>query len=103
MLHSEGWVEVYGEPHVDVQIVNRLHVEGESGDLATVVDEYMESTLPRSYRGLHWPSKLRAIGNVEKITPETAMDTLHQLFILRALKEKRPPPAAITREKRRSA
>ena len=100
VLHADGFVEAYAERHVDVHIVNRLQVEDERGELATAVDEYMEATLPRKYRGLNWPNKLRAIGNMKTITPETALDTLYQLHILRGLTEKRQPPAAIQRARR---
>ncbi|MCD4728166.1 MAG: hypothetical protein K8R46_10920 [Pirellulales bacterium] len=104
VMHPGGLVEVYASADVDVHICNRLFVDGDTGDLATAVDEYLEATLPKQYRGLHWPNRLRAVGMLEKITPESAMDTLYQLYILRGLRAdreaKRPAPAAITRARR---
>ncbi len=89
VLHAGGWVEAYAKSHVDVRIVNRLSVEGDTSELATLVDEYTTATLPRCYRPLFWPNKLRAIGNLEYITPATALDTLYQLSVLRGLRRER--------------
>ena len=100
VLHADGLVEVYGDSHLDVHCVNRLFVEGERGDLSTAIDEYTTAAMPRCYRDLYWPNKLRAAGNVEKILPEQAHDTLYQLSILRALWAQRPAPAAISKVRR---
>ncbi len=89
VLHADGFVEVFGERHVDVHIVNRLHVEDEDASQANLLDAYHEGTMPWCYRQLYWPNKLRAVGLVEKRTPEKMLDTIWQLSILKGLREAR--------------
>ena len=102
VMHPNGLIEVYAE-NVDVHFVNRLDVGNEWPQLANLIDVYHENKMPRPYRNLFWPNKLRGIGLLEKITLEDAQDTLWKMSILHGLRELRPVPKAITREKRRAA
>lgn len=86
VLCSNGTVEVYGDDHVDVHVVQRLHVDDEDAVLANLLDQYHEATIPVVYRRLYWPNKLRALGCCEKVTPEQALDTLWRLSIVRGLR-----------------
>jgi hypothetical protein len=89
VLHANGWAEVYADDHVDVRVVNRLFVENEDAMLANTIDAYMEGTMPRTYRNLYWPRKLRATGLCEKVTPEKALDSLYTLNLIRGLRQLR--------------
>ena len=107
VMRPDGLVEVYSEPHIDVYAVNRLDVgRDETPGLANLIDAYHEGTMPRAYRDLYWPSKSRHIALHERRTTKAALDTLHQLSILRGLQAERealrPAPAAIMRAKRRA-
>ena len=74
VLCGNGTVEVYGDDHVDVHVVQRLHVDDEDAVLANLLDQYHEGTMPVAYRRLYWPNKLRAFGRWERVTPEQAID-----------------------------
>ena len=78
----------YGEEQVDVRIVNRLDVAYEDGELAHLVDEYLEGNLPRMYRHLFWPKKVRATGQAQQITPAGEVDRLVDLDMLHAIQRK---------------
>jgi len=51
-----------------------------------LADEYLESTLPRCYRDLYWPVKLRATGQSRKVMAEQALDTHLNLQLLREIR-----------------
>ncbi len=87
VMLPDGGVEAYAERHVDVHFINRLDAGREDGDLANMVDAYLESTLPRPFKELYWPNKLRGTGVHERVTPERAADALFKTSILRGLRE----------------
>jgi hypothetical protein len=86
VLSSNGFVEIFGPPEVDAHVAQRLDVPPECEIKA---EEYLDATLPKRYRDLFFPGKVRAIGLVQKITPEQAGDTLWKLSILRGLRAMR--------------
>lgn len=85
MLSADGFVQVYAERNIDVKIVQRLHTLDESAEMATLLDEYIETTLPRCYRDLFVPVKLRAQDQCRVITPEQEADKIEGLYYLREL------------------
>ena len=87
VLHSDGWVEVYAERHIDVKVVQKLHTIDESAEMATLLDEYIETTIPKCYRDLYVPVKLRAQDQCRLITADQAADTLLDLYYLRELQK----------------
>ena len=89
VMRGNGLIEVYADDHVDVHMVNRLDVGDLTAEGATLLDEYHMGTMPRCYRRLYWPKKLRAMGFYEKITPEQALDTLAKKSIVRGLRAMR--------------
>jgi hypothetical protein len=89
MLRADGWVEVYGEKNLDVHIVQRLDAGDEDAALANTIDAYHEGTMPRAYRALHWPGKLRAFDQCRSVTPEKMLDTVYQLAIVQGFRELR--------------
>jgi hypothetical protein len=84
VLHSDGWVEAYAEKNVDVHIVQRLHITNPVN--VNLADEYIESTVPRCYRDLYWPVKLRAISQCRLVTPEQRLDAHLDLQLLREIR-----------------
>jgi hypothetical protein len=89
MLRADGWVEVYGEKNLDVHIVQRLNAGAEDAALANNIDRFHERTMPRAYRALHWPGKLRAFDQCRTVTPETMLNSIHLLTILQGFRELR--------------
>lgn len=86
VLHSDGWVEVFAEKHVDVAIVNRLHATDVSPEFATDLDQYTGLSAPRCYRKLYWPNKLRATGQIVKQTFEQEGIRLQNVKTLRKIR-----------------
>lgn len=84
VMYSDGWIEVYADKNVDAHIAQRLHITNPKN--ATNADEYLESTLPRCYRELYWPIKLRASGQCKKVTPEQALNTHLEMHLLREIR-----------------
>jgi hypothetical protein len=89
VLHPDGWIEVYGDDHVDARVVQRLDIGDETPATATLLDEYIIGAVPRCYRSLYFANKLRATGTVEKVTPEQQLDTIYKLSMLRGLRAMR--------------
>jgi hypothetical protein len=85
VLHSDGWVEAYSDKTVDVYITQRLHTEDDAS--VHLVDEYLERSLPKVYRRLYWPVKLRAVGQCRRVTPEAMLDRRLALDLLAALRQ----------------
>lgn len=63
--HADQWLEVFAEPHVDVCHVARPHIR--HVELATRCDELVELLMPRCYRPLYWPGKVRWAGLVRPV------------------------------------
>ena len=85
VMHSDSWVEVFAEDHIDVRIAQRLH----AGNDASVnqVDEYLELSLPQCYRRLYLPVNLRAFDQCRKQTPEGEIERRQMLDTLKVLRE----------------
>jgi hypothetical protein len=67
-LHADGFIEVYGEPHVDVRIVNVPYSTTPEGAIAG--EEFVELTIPRCYREIYFPGMKRATELLRPTTPE---------------------------------
>ena len=104
VLSSNGFVELFADKNVDFHVAQRLHVE--TIEAERLADDLLDITIPKPFRNLFFPGKLRATGLVEKITAEMALDTLYKLSILRGLREMQNEqsaekiPAAIQRARR---
>jgi hypothetical protein len=83
VLHSDGWVEVYARRNVDVRIVNRLHVTGGDAMTADILDALVECDLPKCYRWLYYPRRLRDVGQVRRITPEQKLVAVEDAGLVR--------------------
>jgi len=104
VLSSNGFVELFADKDVDFHVAQRLHVD--TIEAERLAEDLLDITIPKSFRNLFFPGKLRATALVEKITAETALDTLYKLSILRGLREMQNEqsaekiPAAIKRARR---
>ncbi len=84
VLHSDGFVEAFGEKHVDVHIENVLATAPEQETLA---EHYLDLRLPKQFEGLHCPGKLRAVGQVEHLTAEDELGRRAEVDLIRDLAE----------------
>ena len=83
VLHADGYVEVFAGRHVDVRIAQLLDVHLDDEPLA---EEYLEVSVPACYRDLYWPSRLRAMGMVERISPQQELDAQRAVAAIRELR-----------------
>lgn len=86
VLHSDGWVEVYGSPEVDVQMVVKPHCRTAEGGV--LAEQYIEQQVPYRHCRLYCPSgpTLRAVGLCRRETPEQLIDAERARQILRDLR-----------------
>ena len=81
VVHPDQFIEVYGPDGVRPVVVNRL----DSCADPLLVDEYLESQIPRSHRGIHLPEYLKGTGNVERQTAEDEINRLTRLSLLKRI------------------
>lgn len=67
VLHADGWIEVYGQPYVDVHMAVMPHTTTPEGERAA--EEYLDTILARRYRDLYWPGLRRAADLVRSVSP----------------------------------
>ena len=92
VLSSNGFVELFAGKDVDFHVAQRLHVE--TIEAERMVDEYLTNALPKQYRDLFFPGKLRATGLVSSVAPGKEIEARYQLSILKGLREVRDEQAA---------
>ena len=80
VLHADGWVECYGESHVDAHIIVAPYMESIEGEIKA--QDYLAGAIPRRYRPLYLPGKCRAADQVRQIRPS---DIARRDLELRAL------------------
>jgi len=67
LLHSDGYVEVYGQNHVDV--VTRIVPKMETPKGEILAEEWVEKSLPLRYRKLYGANCLRTTAMLREIAP----------------------------------
>ena len=83
-LHADGWVKVYGPPHVSVAMIQRpidFDILGRGSPkynpkVEVLCEQYVDAFLPPGFRSVYWPSNLREQGRVERETIQELMDRL---------------------------
>lgn len=65
-LHPDGYIQAYAPKSVVVHFVNRPIVSGVAAGVR--VDEHIDETLPRLFRGVRSPHLLRGTGQVTQFT-----------------------------------
>jgi hypothetical protein len=68
-VFADGFIQVYGPPHVRVVVLNHFADEG-SADLHSTIDEYHELELPRLHRPIYDTRRIVAMGNMKRRTIE---------------------------------
>lgn len=85
VLHSDGWVEVYGDrKRVNVRVVQRVHSTAD--DVADLLDELVESDAKR-HGDLYFPRNLIAQGQCERVTAADRLDTATQLAMIEGVRQ----------------
>jgi hypothetical protein len=87
VLHADGFVEVFADETVQVIVANRLHSEHDTGRMSTGIDAVLERGLPWAFRDLYYPCNCRAVGRIERITPEQALRTRYLLGLLQVIRQ----------------
>ena len=85
VAHSDGWLELFAESHVDAKIVQQIHGETAAGEI--MAEEILDGRLPRPYRDLHVPGKCRACELLRPITADQELNRLAALRVLAAVRE----------------
>jgi len=67
VLHADGYVETFGQRHIDARIVTMPAMGTKEGE--RVADDYLELTLLPRHREIYFPGLIRATGNVQTVTP----------------------------------
>lgn len=83
VLHSSGWVEVFGSDDVRAKIVVMPHMETPTGEIAA--EQYLERTLPIKYRKIYFPGNRIAADMVRKVLPSDVLDALFEIDTLKML------------------
>ena len=85
VLHSDGWVEVFGiRKRINVKVVQRLHITDSSSAIDATI--YTDILAGKIHSRVHWPKCLVATGQVERITAEQEYERLMDLWLLRAVR-----------------
>jgi hypothetical protein len=84
VLNSDGFVEVYGDDHINVHFTQRIHTDTRAGEI--LADQLVDVTLPRVYRDLFYPRNMRAAGQCRKVTAEQRLEIIADLDLLAILR-----------------
>ena len=90
VLHGDGWCEVFAD-NADAHVALMLDTKGVP-EAERTAEEYLEASLPRRFRKLHYSPKLRAVGQCESRGPESELQRLQDLRVVRGLRPATPAP-----------
>jgi hypothetical protein len=82
-IHSDGYIEVFGERDIDVRIVNVPAVGSVRGEI--LAEEFIELNLPPRHRAVYAPGMIRAAKCGRKVTPQEIADVRTSLQLLRVM------------------
>lgn len=83
VLYSDGWVESYSTPDVDVKIVNKPHASSAEGGYWS--ERYLEEMLPRPYAEIYCPGYRRAADKLRKVTAADLLSARMEKEVLRTI------------------
>lgn len=90
VLHPDSHVEIFGDG-IDVRV--EVMLDGQNiPEAEATAEAYLEATLPPRFRALHYLPKLAGGGQCERRTPETELQRLQDLRVVRALRPPAPKP-----------
>lgn len=62
LVHAGGHIQLFGDQLLDVRVIDVPHVQSVRAEI--LIEQWIESELPRPYRDIYFPGNLRASGNV---------------------------------------
>lgn len=89
-LHSDGFVRVYGDKCVSAIVLNRPAVR--SARAAIIAEQLIDECLPIRHRDVYCPGRVRATGQVRRITVDDIHAAILELRALEAVADQRPTP-----------
>lgn len=82
-ISSDGFIQVFGDKNVQVQIINRpVATSPESGK---VCDEIVREILPRAHKEVYFPGMVRKTGLARVMTLKKINELLADTLLLQAL------------------
>ncbi len=88
-LYPDGYIKVYGEKSLQIEIVNRPYCISEKGEL--LAEQLVDSILPEGYREIFWPGMVRKTGILRTITPQQIQRVVGQVFRLNVFSRNSSP------------
>lgn len=82
-IHSDGYIEVFGDRDIDVRIVNVPAVDSVRGEI--LAEEFIETNLPPRHRAIYAPGKVRAAKLGRKVAPQEIAETKNNIALLRVI------------------
>ena len=83
---SDGFITVYGDPHIQVKIINRPKVS--TAENGRRLDEWIDSILPWRYRDIRWPGQnIRAYGMVTPMDLKDVERRINDMKLVDTLNE----------------
>lgn len=85
LAHGDGWIEAFGEKHIDVRIEMVPYVTTQPGEI--LAEEYVETSLPKRFRDVYWPGDRRAADMLRVVRPCDIAWREYDVGLLRAIQE----------------
>ena len=85
-LEADGWVTIYGPLDASVKVVQRPFVLFDDGELANLLDEYIEVKAGRRHAELRESRRIRWSGQIELQTPRDLLWNRIELAMIREAK-----------------
>lgn len=83
VIHSDGYVELYGPRSIDARIAILPDMNSAKGEI--LAEEYLDLNLPERHRRLHAPGMIRTAKLGRKITAHEIANTVGDLALMRAV------------------
>ena len=82
LLYHDGFVEVYGDKHIDCRIVNVPVTGLAAGEI--LAEQFVELTIPRCYRDIYFPTAKRA---TELLRPARSSDIAYRKWSVELVRQ----------------
>ena len=83
VVHSDGWIQVFAEKHVDVRIEMLPHSVTPEAEI--LAEDYLGSSLPKRYRDVYWPGLQRAADLFRPVLPSDIAQRNWELDLLKTI------------------
>jgi hypothetical protein len=85
-IHSDGFVEVFGDKQVDAVVVNVPATGSKRGEV--LAEEFIELNIPARHRHIYVPGLVRAAKLGRVVTPDDIHKSQTMIAMLRALDQR---------------